>query len=577
MTKEKTLIILLLTSVFLIFVSALVLYAALRDNSTFLQANQCTGNIKATKNIKSIDINEDGYIDGVFAGWYGPSYIRLGSKEIFKDNINQEKINEIVKKVGHLRSYENIVILPTRHEDNILDVGYINNNDHLDIICGNSYDDYVIIIYDIVNIIENEHPFNKYKNPNVPYPDIARQYVKPNRNIQVLFAENPDTVLIEDLDNDGYTDIVISKRFKKKGRKTRLGTYIYFGAIQGINSKGAINIESIEKYIKRTDNIQFLPGNEGEGFAVADLNLDGYKDIVIYSMNTGSDLIIYYGGIKGYNPKEISDVMEIRSFRKYDDNYKIQALNANNPENIVITDINNDGHPDIILSGWGKGVLPVVNKYISMIYYGSKNGFIDILSNPINISYKPGSSSQILPVGRSTCVRVADLDSNGFKDLIFASNFDEGNYSYSYIFYNSDRGINPAGITTVRQLRSFVFPQNSVQALPTFIAGYLDIADLNHDGYLDIYFANFYREKNKDVKVRHPGSGKRGVFNDLNGERAFNHDVIYFGGSSGYNPMRIKDVAGLLEFKRKGIEQQKKAGILILNSPTTYNIKLSLN
>jgi hypothetical protein len=127
-------------------------------------------------------------------------------------------------------------------------------------------------------------------------------------------------------------------------------------------------------------------------------------------------------------------------------------------------DLNRDGYADLIISNfWDSGNFDCN----SFIYWGSDSG------------YTIGNRTE-LPTHGATSNAVDDLNRDGQLDIVFSC-FSGGMHgsgewaTNSLIFWGSKDGFNAADTT----------------ALPTLGAYGNYICDLNHDGHLDIIFANF--------------------------------------------------------------------------------------
>ncbi len=217
---------------------------------------------------------------------------------------------------------------------------------------------------------------------------------------------------IADLNTDGFPEFLVSHA----NSVSRLS--IYWGSSIGPSQNNAYHIPN-------------SPSVPNEVCYTADLNKDGYLDIIIgayYSLYTGS---IFWGSANGYSPSNRTDLPT--------------AFGAHNTE---VADLNNDGWFDIVF----------VNNNSSMnyIYWGSENGYSS--SNMLSLT-APTST----PHGSS----IADLNNDGYLDLIFTSVYG----SQSFIYYGSINGF------------------QNYQALNTGSTyGGSAVCYMNDDQYLDIIF-----------------------------------------------------------------------------------------
>jgi len=251
---------------------------------------------------------------------------------------------------------------------------------------------------------------------------------------------------IADLNKDGFPDIVIANEFN--GTKTELSSYIYWG---GPNGYGIHN---------RAE----LPTVGATAVAAADLNGDGHVDLVFASSGrsyqfskAGGDFIflrpvsdIYWGSAQGFSPERVS---QLPTFHARD---------------VKIADLNHDSFPDIVFANQGgelenSGVL---------IYWGSaQGGYV-------------AERKQLLPGIGTAAVGMADLDKDGHLDILLANElrprpeaeFAEGDdYPIpSYIYWGAREGYEAA--------RRSEFP--------TAGARDVKVADLNQDGFEDVVYAN---------------------------------------------------------------------------------------
>ena len=246
-------------------------------------------------------------------------------------------------------------------------------------------------------------------------------------------------VAVADLNRDGYLDIVFSNNYDDTSKELQINSFIYWGAA------GA-------KYSKA--NITELPTIGADGVSVADMNLDGYLDI-IFSHHYGKagkckvDSYIYWGSISGFSQGKYQPLPTL-------------CARANS-----IADLNRDGYLDIIFSshmnGPGTGQTYAVN---SLIYWGSSYGFSK-------------TNQHQLPTSAATGNSVADLNGDGHLDIIF-SNLHDDSMKFpinSYIYWGASGG---------------KYTVSSRTLLPTRGATGNLAADFDGDGSLDIVFSNAY-------------------------------------------------------------------------------------
>ncbi|MEW6536824.1 MAG: FG-GAP-like repeat-containing protein [Candidatus Auribacterota bacterium] len=225
-----------------------------------------------------------------------------------------------------------------------------------------------------------------------------------------------------DLNGDGYLDIIF---MNMRNGTYNINSYIYWGA------------ES-NPYSSKTD----LPTHGATGCSVADLNFDGYLDIVVStyhddtSFNTNS--YIYWGS-------------------ESDPYTATTALATHGAMANAVADLNNDGYLDIVFANKFDGSSFSIKSYI---YWGAA-------SNPYS------TRSELDTIGVSD-VSIADLNFDGYQDIIFSNHEDGSNSNInSYIYWGAASN-----------------PYTTRTEMPTNCALSNSVSDLNHDGYLDIVFCN---------------------------------------------------------------------------------------
>ena len=193
------------------------------------------------------------------------------------------------------------------------------------------------------------------------------------------------------------------------------------------------------------------PGGRLRGSRTADLNRDGYLDL-LFSLRHSDQRqagIIYWGSAEGYDDdrREEFPLPEATNFP-------------------TLADLDRDGFLDMINhSTIGR----------SNVLWGSATGF--------------GTREPLfLKTDAATTSRVADLDGNGWLDLIFMGGYSLETKSFranSYIYYGSSKGF--------------------LELTPVLLSGYSSIesgiGDLDRDGSLDLAFGNYSDGFNRSLPV----------------------------------------------------------------------------
>lgn len=315
-----------------------------------------------------------------------------------------------------------------------------------------------------------------------------------------LPTEGGQDAAVADLNRDGHPDLVVLNRFD--GTKNELSAWIYWGSAEGFSA----------------DRRDSLPAQGGEAIEIADLNGDGYPEIVIansgLTYHVAIDKIqqsyLYWNkagkfaadqkailptingrdvAIADLNADGQPDIVLVSSgnetkesgariFWGKNGNYDIANslfLPGEGSAATAIGDLNGDGRPDLVLvnsvrlKGREAGIYDIVDtvQLDSFIYWNSDKGF--------STTNRTG-----LPTVNGAAAAIGDLDKDGYPDLVFANL--QGNASY--VYWNSAEGFQPR--------RRLALPTNSARAVT--------VADVNKDGYPEIFFANNVLASNYDTQ-----------------------------------------------------------------------------
>ncbi len=231
-----------------------------------------------------------------------------------------------------------------------------------------------------------------------------------------------------------------------------------------------------------------LPTQGAKAVAIADLNQDRYLDLVVANNfdGTRTDLnsCIYWGSAQGLSVKSRTE------------------LPTNGAEAIAVGDLNGDGFPEIVFANSGLSYHVAEDSFQqSFVYWGSREGY----STSRRLSLKTTN-------GRD--VKIADLNVDGFLDLIFAN---EGN------------GASDGGVTIYWGSQSGLSSSRS-HLLPGEFSSGVAVADFNGDGFPDLALANAFRLKGREL----------GIYNIV--ETVAIPSFIYWGSSGGYSVERRSEL-----------------------------------
>jgi len=231
---------------------------------------------------------------------------------------------------------------------------------------------------------------------------------------------------IADLDDDNYPDIVVIRGDK---------SVVVWGSPSG-HHKG---------------NDTELPVTPALATSIADLNQDGFLDIVVSLHGTPrrkAQAAIVWGNSDRFDNAKISQ-WELAG----------HAIEAN-----AIADLNRDGFLDLIF--------PESGSTESEVFWGGPQGF-----GRHNVLRLKTNAPHVVP---------ADLDNNGWLDLIFTSGFSVREYtanSNTLIYWGSAQG----------------FSDNNTVELEGFTTLDATVTDFNRDGHLDIATTNYRSDTTREL------------------------------------------------------------------------------
>ena len=241
---------------------------------------------------------------------------------------------------------------------------------------------------------------------------------------------------LADLNRDGYLDLVTCRGFvpvytdpDHKPNPTQCE--ILWGAEDGFSLDRSTLLPLKTRY--------------SQSISIADVNKDGFLDLLVPGLETGLTHI-FWGAADGTYTKD-----------------RQKVFHAHNASTIEVADLDADGWLDLIFGGgWDIDNHSRPTKF-SMVCWGGSNGY-------------SRENSIRLPSFDSLEASVADLNKDGHLDIVLTN----------YHAYFTRRV--PAFIYWGRSDRSFSETRRT--ALPAESSSALTIADFNQDSWLDLFICN---------------------------------------------------------------------------------------
>lgn len=476
------------------------------DGKEYSASRRTLLKVEDPKGVTSIDINKDGYSDLAITGGGETSSIFYGSKKGIEEK----------PRYSLPTNAANATVVTDLNRDGIPDLAFANT---------------------------------KGQTSCVYWGDAAGYSASRRTELPTLQAWG---VTAGDLNADNWPDLVFAN--SSSGNTNDVNSFIYWGSASGfapfarteLQTLGAVSTqvadlnqdglkdvvfinqssghaeEALDSYLfwgnpqhsYSVANMTRLPTVSADESSAADLNDDGYADLVITNPYQAVPAYLYWGGPQGYSPEHRTEI-PIRD-----------AYGSS------VADFNRDGHLDLLFSigprgdtGMGLAAQGLVKDhgYASILWGGpngyglerrqnlaintrfpfsntvadlNKDGYLDLLfpdRNSDHIQIVWGSkngfdvkASTLLPANSTPSLEIADVNADGWLDVICPNGHDMKTmtrHTRSYIYLGG-----PAGFSATRRIE--------VESISAHEAA---VTDFNLDGYLDIAFTSYQGDANRNV------------------------------------------------------------------------------
>lgn len=261
-----------------------------------------------------------------------------------------------------------------------------------------------------------------------------------------------------DINDDGYSDVIISAANKSNGGSSRGSVFFYNGSASGISAASFVELKGTE------DNAEL-----GCSIAIAgDVNGDGYDDVLIgiygYNGQEGKARL-YYGSSGGIVLDSYTAIVNPKGESGSRFGYSVSAAG----------DVNGDGYDDVLVGAYSMDNTGT-NRGSAFLYYGSAGGLVtgtyEELQDP---------DSEDSAFFGDYVSSAGDVNGDGYEDILIGAPGTDNtgtNRGSAFLYYGSAGGLITGTYEEIDE------PDGEDNA--SFGMGVAPLGDVDGDGYDDI-------------------------------------------------------------------------------------------
>ncbi|MBW2736443.1 MAG: FG-GAP repeat protein, partial [Deltaproteobacteria bacterium] len=254
-------------------------------------------------------------------------------------------------------------------------------------------------------------------------PDVT--FDDPLDQLLGLFAYSVSSA--QDVNGDGYADLIIAGHWQDNPEDTEGTAYVYLGAATGPAPTPDITLDN---------PIDQKNGQFGRSVSAGDVNGDGYADLIVgayYQDNIKSHegtTYVFFGSATG--PATAPDIALDNPLNQEDGQFGRSVASAG--------DLNGDGYGDLIVGASGQDN-PESNEGTAYVYFGSPTG---PLATP-NVTFD-NPLDQADRYFSNWVAGCGDVNGDGYDDLIVSAHYQDNpeiKEGSAYLYFGSTTGPSP--------------------------------------------------------------------------------------------------------------------------------------